>query len=270
MGWFSIEAAFWLSLFASPLGCLLFFRRLSFFGDALAHSAFSGVALVYILLGGAMAAVSAGSLLAVLLCSALLFLFEKRWKLPSDVSLTLSYSGLFALGWILMTYSPIPLERLLFGDILHLSADRLWFLRIWGVFCLLLLLRFWRAIWMSVLDPLLAKTLGWGGRDLEFVFTVVTAISVVGMIQAVGVVLVTSYLILPAATALPWVRSIRALVTASIAFSFAASLIGMSIPPWVDERIPVGPSIAVVAFVLCILSYLLREVFGALRNRSLR
>lgn len=189
----AFEACLWLSFFAAPLGALLIFRRLSFFGDALGHASLAGVAVAVLLAGENPVALSAGALVSVLLTSALLHFLEKKMKLPSDVAMTVSYSGFFALGILLAFYSKLDLEHLLFGELWEMSHSMLWFLRIWAVIVVSLLIRFWKPLWLSVMDPLFARTLGFKTSAFDLFFLCITSVSVVGMIRTVGVVLVAAF-----------------------------------------------------------------------------
>ncbi|MBN8554554.1 MAG: metal ABC transporter permease [Deltaproteobacteria bacterium] len=257
----SLEAAIWLSLFAAPLGSLLIFRRLSFFGDALGHSSLAGVAAAFLIFGPHPLWLSVGALISVFMTVGLLHLLEKHAKLPSDVAMTSSYSGLFSLGILLMAFSAMDLEHLLFGDINRISLEMLWFMRIWAIVMLMILAAFWKPLWASVMDPIFARSLGFKTQWLDLLFIVITSISVVGMIQSVGIVLVAAYLVLPSAAALPWARSLTQLMARSIGFALLSSFTGVFIslrwPP-----IPTGAAIAFTAFVCLLLSHCLKWTWG--------
>jgi ABC-type Mn2+/Zn2+ transport system permease subunit len=255
-----LEAALWLSFFAAPLGSLLIFRRLSFFGDALGHSSLAGVAACFLLFGPNPLALSVGALVSVLITAGLLQLLEKKCKLPSDVAMTASYSGLFSLGVLLMSFSAMDLEHFLFGDISQINFEMLWFMRVWAFIMAAVLLKFWRPLWATVMDPLFAQSLGFNVRFMDLLFIVITSVSVVGMIQSVGVVLVAAYLVLPPAASLPWARSLSQLMISSIGFALLSSFTGI----FLSTRfpIPAGPSIAFVAFVCVVVSHCLRWSWG--------
>jgi ABC-type Mn2+/Zn2+ transport system permease subunit len=254
----AFEAAVWLSLFAAPLGCILIFRRLSFFGDSLSHASLSGIAFVYLFVGSHPIWLSLGALISALLTTGLLRLFEKWAKLPSDVALTVSYSGMFAVGVLLISSGDLDLEHLLLGDIWSITTERLWFLRIWSFVVMGFLFIFWRALWSMAVDLRFAKGLGFKVDRVDFAFLVITSISVVGVIQSVGVILVAAYLVLPAASALPWVKSLRALTVFAIAFALLSSVLGILLS--FRFGFHAGPSIALSGFALLILSHASRGV----------
>lgn len=260
----ALEASLWLSLFAAPWGALLIFRRLSFFGDALSHSTVAGLALVLMFIGENPFWLSLGALASVLVTSGLLHFLERKTKLSADLALTVSYSGMFALGMILIGGDHEHLEHVLIGDIWKVNESLLWFMRLWGSLIILILAWFWRPLWASVMEGRFAQGLGYRAQLIDFVFLAVTSISVVGIIQSVGVILVAAYLVLPAATALPWARSLLALVGLSTCFALLSSLGGVF---WAAQtQIPAGPAIASVAFGVFLLSQSLKVLLRTLTS----
>jgi iron/zinc/copper transport system permease protein len=262
-----LEACYWLSLFAAPLGALLIFRRLSFFGDALGHASLAGVAIAVLVAGQSPWMLSVGALIAVLLSAALLHFLEKRMRLPSDVAMTVSYSGFFALGLLLMFYTHMDLEHLLFGDLWSMDVSMMWFLRIWGCIVIVLLLLLWRPLWLSVMDPLFSRSLGFNTNLLDLFFLCLTAISVVGMIQSVGVVLVAAYFVLPASSILPWARSLRQYLIGSIIVALLSGVGGMLLSR--QLQVPAGACIALTAFCILILSHGSKAILLWMKRRSM-
>lgn len=249
----SIEATFWLSLFAAPLGSILIFRRLSFFGDALSHASLSGITLVYLFVSASLAWISVGALLSVLLTTALFRGLEKWGSLPADLALTVSYSGMFALGLIMMKSGDLELEHFLLGSLAEVHDEHLWFLRLWTLVSLGVLAIFWKPLWAMAVDLKFAKGLGLRTSRIDFLFLVLTSVSVVGVIQSVGVVLVATYFVFPAVSSLPWVRSLRSLALMSCLVALVSSFAGLFLAHAFDLQ--PGPSIAVAGFSLVLLSY---------------
>lgn len=257
------EAVFWLCLFAAPLGSILIFRRLSFFGDALSHASLSGITFVYLFVGTSPFLISAGALVSVLVTTALFRGLEKWGRLPSDIALTVSYSGMFALGLVLIKSGDLDLEHFLLGDLANVTGDQIWFLRLWSVIALGVILFYWKALWAMAVDIRFAKGLGFRTDRVDFIFLVVTSISVVGVIQSVGVVLVAAYFIFPAVSALPWARSLKSLTLLAYVFALISSFLGI----FISEKFALqpGPSIAVMGFVVVVLSH----IFGGFRKARL-
>jgi len=254
-----LEMGFWLSLFAAPLGCFLCFRRLSFAGDALGHATLAGVSVAYLFFGASFVALSVGAVCAAFLATFFLYVCEKAFKLPSDIALTVSYSSMFAFGLFLLSQRRLHLDHFLVGDIWGASAEALWFMRIWGLIVLGLIAFCWRPLWLSVIDPKLARSLGHSRWIADSVLLVMVSISVVGMLQAVGMVLMASYLVFPAATSLPWARSLSQMMMGAIISALVSSLIGVTVSIQY-AGIGSGPLLALSAAGLFLISHLTRWI----------
>lgn len=249
------EMTFWLSLFAAPLGCFLCFRRLSFVGDALGHSTLAGVSIAYLFFGASFFALSLGAVAAALAATALLYIFERVFKLPSDTALTVSYSSLFALGLFLLARAQLHLDHFLVGDIWTANIQALWFMRIWGIIVVGVIIVFWRRLWLEVIDPQLARSLGYKNWISDLILLVLVSISVVGMLQVVGMVLMASYLVFPAATSLPWARSLSQMMIGAILSALVSSFLGVIVSSFFTGFVS-GPLLALSAAFIFLLSHL--------------
>lgn len=253
----ALEVTVWLSLFGAPLGCFIVFRRLSFLGDALSHATLSGVAVASLLFGLNFLALSLGAVVAALTTHLLLQYFERSWKLTPDLALTVSYSGLFGLGLFLLSRQGQSLEHFLVGDIRSANDEALNFLRLWTLIVIGTISFFWKPLWLGAVDPVLARSLGYSRWSTQSILVVLMAVSVVGMMQTVGVVLVATYLVFPAVTAMPWVRSLSGLLLGSLLSALIASGVGLWI--WsLDPSYRSAPVFSLSAFCLFILSHVSR------------
>lgn len=253
----SLEVTLWLSIFVAPLGCFLVFRRLSFLGDALSHATLAGVAVSAILFGLNFIALSLGAIASAFTATFLLQFFERRWKIPADIALTVSYSGLFALGLLLLSQQKMELDHFLVGDIRAVNEEALWFLRAWALIVLGSIALGWKGLWLGVVDPKLGRALGFSRVATEYWLLILLSVSAVGLMQTVGVVLVAAYLVVPTVTALPWARSLRALAAGSVISALISS--GLGIALWtVNPANAFGPLLALSAFSLFVLSHALK------------
>jgi len=152
------------------------------------------------------------------------------------------------------------LEELLMGDLQQVKAEDLWMNRIWAIIVLGLLIFFWRQLWLSVIEPKLARSLGYSVRLIDLLLMAIVSVSVVAMMRSVGVILVSTYLILPAASALPWARSLLQLFLLSVLMALMASLLGFSLLQS-GQSLPPGPLLALSAFGILAISLVLRYTF---------
>ncbi len=246
MEWNSLswEALILLSIFAAPLGCLLIFRRMSYFGDALGHSALAGVVVIYLMGWQSPWALSAGAIASVLLTSQILKFLESQFRLPTDLALTVSSAGMLGLGILLSASAPIQLEHLLVGDLAAINESMVWFLRLLAVVMLSFLIFMWKPLWASVIDARFARSLGFSSHRFDFLLLALTSVTVVGLIQSVGAILVATYLVFPAAASLAWAKSLRSLVVSSIVFALASSFFGA----YASMRLQFAPAPAIATF----------------------
>lgn len=248
------------ALIAGPLGCFVVWRRMAYFGDALAHSGFLGIALGLLIgfdpiLGVAVT----GSLLAI----GLLYL-QRRRLFGGDTALGLmAHTGL-ALGLVLLSFLEflrIDLLSYLFGDLLAVTRGDL--ALIWGGgalagLCLALL---WRPLLAVTLNEELAAAEGLPVFALQLAFLLLLAIVVAVAMKVVGILLITSLLILPAAAA-------RRFAGTPEAMAMGAALVGALAVGgglWGSWRFdtPSGPSIVVAAALMFLLGHLLPRRLAA-------
>lgn len=236
-----------IALVSGPLGCFIVWRRMAYFGETMAHAALLGIALslLFDLLP------LWGVFLVSLAIALALYGLEKLDRLSSDTLLgILSHAslsiGLLTLGF--MTWLRIDIMSLLFGDILAISKADLGIIWLGGAAVLTLLLVHWRSLLASTISPDIAAAEGLPVTRANLVFILLIALVIAVAMKLIGVLLITSMLIIPAASARqfsqgPEMMAIVAAMTASIAvlLGLQASMIWDSSP---------GPSIVLSAFLL--------------------
>ncbi|QJE74959.1 iron chelate uptake ABC transporter family permease subunit [Aerophototrophica crusticola] len=242
-----------LALLAGPLGCVVVWRRMAYFGDTLAHSALLGVALGFLLgigLNIGVVAVCAG--IAVLLT----FLQEQR-KLASDTLLGIVSHSTLSLGLValaLMESLRVDILAYLFGDILAVTpADLAW---IWGggVIVLAGLALVWRRLLAMTVDEDLARVEGVPVRWIRLSFMLLIAATIALAMKIVGILLVTSLLVVPAATARRFAPNPEVMAALAAGFGAMAVLLGLGLSLQAD--LPTGPAIVLSAAGMFALSHL--------------
>lgn len=232
------------ALIAGPLGSFLVWRRMAFFGSALAHSALLGVALGFALHANLTAAVLGYCVIVALLLLAL----ERQRVLPGDTLLGIVAHGALALGIVIvafMTELRIDLLGYLFGDVLAVSRADLVLIYALAVITAVVLARFWRALLSATVNEDLAAVEGQPVMPARLAFVLLLgAVIAVGM-KVVGMLLIVSLLIIPAAAArrfasTPEQMALIAALTGT--FSVIAGLLASL--AW---DVPSGPAIVVAA-----------------------
>lgn len=251
------------ALVAGPLGCFIVWRRMAYFGDTMAHSALLGVALGFLVNVQPMVGVVAVTMLIAL---ALISLQQRPW-LSSDTLLgILSHSalslGLVAIG--LMAWLRIDLLSYLFGDILAVTRMDIAWVYAGGAVILATLAAIWRPLLASTVHEDLARAEGVPALRVKMIFMLLIALVIALAMKLVGVLLITSLLIIPAATARRFVRTPEQMAVIAALVGAVAVVLGLQGSLYLDT--PSGPSIVVAAGVLFALSLLpLRP-----RNTNLR
>ncbi len=236
-----------------PLGSFVVWRRMAYFGDTLAHAALLGVALGWIFqLNLTLAVVLFCLLLAVLLST----LMYQRIIAADTLLGILSHSSL-AIGLVIISLfndQPVDLMAMLFGDLLALTAeDMLWILSSSAV-VLGLLAYFWKPLLNHTISPELAHVEGVNTSFMRTLLFVLIAMVIAIAMKVVGVLLITSLLIIPAASA-------RRLAATPEQMAIWASLLGCVAVTggvalsWFYDT-PAGPSVVVVASALFFCLYL--------------
>ena len=236
-----------MALVAGPLGAFVLWRRMAYFGAAMAHSALLGVAL------GILIDLDV-DLAIILVCIAMALVvlaLERQRALAGDTVLGIVAHGALATGLValaLLGTMGIDLAGYLFGDLLATSRGDL--ARIWlgGGLVLAVLAAIWRPLLAATVHEELARVEGVPVAGARIAFTVLLAVVIAVGLKVAGLLLVTSLLIIPAATA-------RRLATTPLAMALAASAIGgLGILGGLSASLawdaPAGPAIVVAAIVL--------------------
>lgn len=240
-----------LALVAAPLGCLLVWRRLAYFGDSLSHATLLGVALslwLHIPVWGGLVAVCV--MIALILAS----LLAKR-QLPSDallmaVSTTTLSAGLIAISK--MDEVRVDLLSYLFGDLLSISSTDLPLLLASLGLVLVCLAYFWRDLLLTTIDEDLAFVEGLPVAKLRLLLLILLALVVTVAMKAVGSLLITALLVIPSLVARPLVNTPTQMVLLAAMTGVTAVSGGLLSSFYWDT--PVGASIVVSAALLFVLA----------------
>lgn len=248
----ALIAGLLLCLATGPLGCFVVWRRMAYFGDTLAHSALLGVALSF-LIGTQIQVV--GVLFVCLLLALCLNWFQKQQWLAEDSALGILSHTSLALGLVVATLLPnsrLDLIGYLFGDILSVSTYDIYLIAgsvlIIGIF----LLFKWRQLLLLTIDQNLAKADGISVTRLNLMFVIFFALLVALAIKAVGILLMTSLLIIPAAAARSFARSPTQMAILAILAGWLSVILGLTTSYHYD--VPTGPLIVLSSALLFILS----------------
>ncbi len=255
--YFAILAGVGLALVAGPLGSFIVWRRMSYFGDTLAHSALLGIAIGLMTDSSPQLSIIVSCLLLALLLSVL----DKRPSLSSDTLLGILAHSSLAIGVLILALSRsqrVNLEAYLFGELLTVAgSDVLWILLVVSVVGVLLV-RFWNDLLSITVHAELAEIEGLNVSRLNLLLIMLMALTIAISMKVVGVLLITSLLIIPPAAARYLAKTPEKMALFASAIGVFSVITGVLVAFYLDT--PVGPTIvALAALVFFTLSATRRE-----------
>ena len=247
----ALLAGIGIALVTGPLGCFVVWRRMSFFGDTLSHSALLGVLLsVAFNLNISLTIFAVSSLIALILLR-----LQKTTNLPNDALLGLLSHSALAVGMVVLgflSFIRFDIMGLLFGDILSVNIYDLLAIWIGGAFILLVLWYIWKPLFASTVNYELAEAEGMNPERVNAIFTILLAALIAISIKMVGLLLITGMLIIPTTMARNLSNNPKKMVILSIIGGLLSVFIGLYTSFEINTSS--GPTIVVVALILFILS----------------
>ena len=249
----ALIAGIGVSIVAGPLGCMVVWRRLSYFGDTLSHSALLGVTIAYSFsINISLSVFIVSGVIALLLLS-----LQKRTQLPGDALLGLLSHSTLAVGLViigLLSSIRFDLMGLLFGDILAVTIEDIFIIWFGGLIILGILFFIWKSLFAATVSYDLAAAEGMKPDVSNFIFTILLAGVIAISIKMIGVLLITGLLLIPAAMARNISNNPLQMITFSVFGGILSVIIGLFSS--LEFNTASGPSIIVAALILFVLSLL--------------
>tara|TARA_Y100001954_G_scaffold73106_1_gene80163 strand:+ start:821 stop:1741 length:921 start_codon:yes stop_codon:yes gene_type:complete len=224
----SLVAALLVTFVSGFLGVFLLIRNLALIGDGLAHVSFGGVALSIAFGIGVELHVA---LLLSVVSAIIIYEFQAREILSGDASIGIFLTGMLALGLVSLRVwgggVQNDIEGYLFGNILLVSKDSFNLICIVSILTIIFFFVSHKILLITSVDPLVAQVQGIPVRTTGLIFSVVTAATVVSMVQVMGALLVTALLVTPSATSQLVSTSHRSSFLWSQIFGFSSVLLGL-------------------------------------------
>lgn len=244
------------ALLCSVLGLFLVLQRLSLIGDGLSHVSFGAIALgLFFGLYPTYFAIP-----VVILASVFILNLVKRGRFSGDAAIGIVSSAGIAIGVILASLSNgfnVDLFSYLFGNILAISSTEMFFSIFLSLIVLAVIYLFYYELFSITFNEDYAKTTGIKTELINSLLVVLTGITVVLAVKVVGVMLVSSLLILPAVTALQLKQSFKATIFISAISAVFSVILGILLS--IVFNIPAGATIVLVNFFIFILAFLFRK-----------
>ena len=245
MEWLQLLLPAWimgtlLVFLTAPLGCLMLWRRMSFFADTMAHGTLLGVAIAGLLTLPLWMGVT---FTALLLVAVLWVLHDPR--LPNDALLALCSATLLCSGLLVIQHLPALRPELLsylFGDLLTISWSDLPTFALVIVIALSVLYKSWQSQIQIAIDPDIAVSEGVNAKWQRLIFMLLLALFTVLALRAVGSLLMGALLVIPALTARLLAHSPKHMVL----WSFIMAQIGVTVGLWSSAGLNIATGLSIV------------------------
>jgi manganese/iron transport system permease protein len=223
-------AAILVGTVCATLGTYVILRGMAFLGDALAHAILPGVAVGYLVGGGARQPLFWWAMITAVASALGIGAISRSTKIREDTAIGIVFAGMFALGVALIStvrsYTA-DLAHFLFGDVLGVRESDLLLIGVFGGLILLTVLAFYKEFLVLSFDPILASTLRLPVRLLDFLQIILIAVAIVVSLQTVGVALMIAMLVTPAATASLLTRKLPVMMLLAALSASLSGIIGL-------------------------------------------
>lgn len=250
---YSVLAGIGIAIAICPIGCVMLWRRIPYFGDALAHASILGIVLgLYVGMK-----VTYSMMLVGIFFALLLSYLKRNQDEESALVIVLSYSFL-ALGLSLLAFislhTQVDIFSYLFGDILLVDRSETILSICSSLIALAWLSIRWKKLLLISINEDLAKVEGVNIKRIDLEFLIVIAFLVSISVKIFGVLLVASILVIPATAARNCSNSpIKMLIFATV-IGVISVMSGIGLSYLIDS--PSGPSIVLSSFLIFLLSLL--------------
>jgi len=267
------------------LGSFIVVRKMALVGDALSHAVLPGVALGFLwsiaknpLSPKDPLVIFIGATIAGLVGTTVVGLIKQTTRLKEDTALGMVLAAFFSVGICLVTMiQRLPtgnksgLDKFLFGQAAAISASDVTLMTIVTVLAVVIITVFYKEFLVTSFDAGFARASGFPAQLIHHALMLLLAFAVVIALQAVGVVLVSAMLIIPAAAAYLLTDRMSRMLLLSAVFGMAAGSAGAFLS-FLGNNLPTGPFMVLGATAVFILAFLLGPRHGVVvrwwRQRS--
>ncbi|PVE57288.1 metal ABC transporter permease [Rhizobium rhizogenes] len=234
------------------LSCLLVLKGWSLMGDAVSHAVLPGVVIAYIV----NIPFSIGAFIAGMICALGTGFLKENSRIKEDTVLGIVFSGMFGLGLVLYVkvQSDVHLDHILFGDMLGVSMADVIQTGLIALAATLFLAILRKDLLVHAFDPQHAKAIGLPVRILHYGLLAVLSLTVVGALQAIGIILSVAMLVAPGAIAFLVTRRFFAMLIAAVCVALFSTTLGIWLSFLIDSA--PAPTIVLIMSGLFILAFL--------------
>lgn len=264
----SLTAAVMVGIVCAVVGTYVVLRGMAFFGDAVAHAILPGIAVGYLVGGGARQPLFWWALVSAVVTSLGIGAISRSTRIREDTAIGIIFAGMFALGVVLIStvssYT-VDLAHFLFGDILAVGAADLRLTAIFGGLVLVVVIAFYKEFLVLSFDPILAATLRLPVRSFDYLLLVLIAVTIVVSLQTVGVALMVAMLVTPAASAYLLTRRLPVMMALAALIAALSGVVGLYLSYFLS--IASGAAIVLTCTAVFIIVWVVQAVQQRLAQR---
>jgi manganese/iron transport system permease protein len=234
------------------LSCFLVLKGWSLMGDAISHAVFPGVVIAYIV--GFPYAV--GAFIAGMFCAIATGFLKDNSRIKQDTVMGVVFSGMFGLGLVLYVKirADVHLDHILFGDMLGVSWRDIGESAVIAAVTAGIIGIKWRDFLLHAFDPAQARAVGLRVNLLHYGLLCLISLTIVGALQAVGIILAIAMLIAPGAIAFLLARKFSAMLVISVVVAMVGSFLGVYLSFFIDSA--PAPTIVLLLSIIFVLAFI--------------
>ncbi len=260
------------------LGTYLVLRKTVMIGDAISHAVLPGIVIAYLITGSYdSTTMLIGASVMGFVTTFLVEFFNKKGNLQADASIGVTFTGLFALGVILVSVNAggVDLDQdcVLYGEILTTALGDhyagiptpIWFLGAVTLLVIAFIVLGYKELMITTFDPAHAAALGFAVVFWHYSLMGVVSFVTVASFESVGAILVVAFLVAPAATAYLLTDNLRKMLLLAVTIGILSSISGYYVGMWLNSSI--SAAMATMSGVFFTMALLLSPKSGILFNK---
>ena len=251
-------AGFIVSILCPFIGLFIVLRRYSMIGDTLSHSSFAGVAIGLVIGTNPLLTAFLFTSVCALVIEALRTYYKKYAELVMSIVLTLSLG--IAIILVSSGKASAKVDSFLFGSILTVTKSDILLIAIVGGICLITLLFLYNKLIYVTFDETGAKTSGINVKLVNYIFTLLVGATISLSIRVMGILVVSSIIVVPVATAMQLKKGFTKTLIFSILFGFLDVMIGLVLSYYINSA--PGGTIALTSVILLLLTLTFARFFN--------
>ncbi|WP_299472866.1 metal ABC transporter permease [uncultured Paracoccus sp.] len=234
------------------LSCFLVLKGWSLMGDAISHAVFPGVVIAYII--GIPFAI--GAFVAGMFCAIATGFLKENSRIKQDTVMGVVFSGMFGFGLVLYVkiQSDVHLDHILFGDMLGVSWRDIGEAAIIAALTAGIIGVKWKDFLLHAFDPAQARAVGLRVNLLHYGLLSLISLTIVGALQAVGIILAIAMLIAPGAIAFLLTRKFSTMLMLSVTVAVVGSFFGVYLSFFIDSA--PAPTIVLLLSIVFVLAFI--------------